>query len=149
MSILGKSHSTPTTTEFCRALLAQAHMAVQVLLNVLADEIHRAHQRCMQSSTCDPLLATQDLVFEAGASTMRMLQGAYSCLCLIKSVGLVAFRDPFGIRCVESTMTLSLHFLPPRQVVEEATFMATSFRRNTYTGHACAIVAELSPVVRV
>lgn len=66
---------------------------------MLADEIHRAHQRCTQAAACDPLLATQDLVFEAGASTMRMLQGAYSCLCLVKSVGLVAFRDPFGIRC--------------------------------------------------
>ena len=76
--------------------------AAQVLLNVLADEIHRAHQRCTHAAACDPLLATQDLVFEAGASTMRMLQGAYSCLCLIKSVGLVAFRDPFGIRCAWS-----------------------------------------------
>ena len=73
----------------------------QVLLNVLADEIHRAHQRCTHAASCDPLLATQDLVFEAGASTMRMLQGAYSCLCLVKSVGLVAFRDPFGIRCAD------------------------------------------------
>ena len=71
-----------------------------MLLNVLADEIHRAHQRCMQSGSCDPLLATRDLVFEAGASAMQVLQGAYSCLCLIKGVGLVAFRDPFGIRCV-------------------------------------------------
>ena len=39
-----------------------------------------------------------DLVFEAGAEAMRMLQGSYSCICLVHGVGTVAFRDPFGIR---------------------------------------------------
>jgi glutamine phosphoribosylpyrophosphate amidotransferase len=38
------------------------------------------------------------LVFEAGAEAMRMLQGSYSCICLVHGVGTVAFRDPFGIR---------------------------------------------------
>jgi len=50
-----------------------------VLLNVLADEIHRAHQRCLTAASCDPRLATRDLVFEAGATAMRALKGAYSC----------------------------------------------------------------------
>jgi amidophosphoribosyltransferase len=39
-----------------------------------------------------------DMVFEAGENTMALLQGAYSCICLVKGVGLVAFRDPHGIR---------------------------------------------------
>ena len=39
-----------------------------------------------------------DLVFEAGAEAMRMLQGSYSCICLVHGVGTVAFRDPLGIR---------------------------------------------------
>ena len=29
---------------------------------------------------------------------MAQLQGAYACICLVKGVGLAAFRDPFGIR---------------------------------------------------
>lgn len=71
----------------------------QVLLNVLADEIHRAHQKCISSGSCDPNTKKMDFVFEAGASAMKLLRGSYSCICLVKDVGLVAFRDPHGIRC--------------------------------------------------
>ena len=37
-------------------------------------------------------------MFDAGRATMSLLKGAYSCLCLVNGVGLVAFRDPHGIR---------------------------------------------------
>lgn len=70
----------------------------EVLLNVLADEIHRAHQRCLLEDKCDPNRKKMDMVFEAGEATMQLLQGAYSCISLIHGVGLVAFRDPHGIR---------------------------------------------------
>ncbi|KAK9814073.1 hypothetical protein WJX72_000317 [[Myrmecia] bisecta] len=70
----------------------------EVLLNVLADEIHRAHQRCITESRCDPNQKKMDFVFEAGRATMAAVKGAYSCIMLVKGVGLVAFRDPFGIR---------------------------------------------------
>ncbi|PSC75748.1 Amidophosphoribosyltransferase [Micractinium conductrix] len=70
----------------------------EVLLNVLADEIHRAHQRCLLEDECDPNRKKMDMVFEAGEATMKLLKGAYSCISLIKGVGLVAFRDPHGIR---------------------------------------------------
>lgn len=70
----------------------------EVLLNVLADEIHRAHQRCLQDVSCDPNRKKMEMLFEAAESTMKLLRGAYSCICLVKGVGLVAFRDPNGIR---------------------------------------------------
>eukprot|EP00882_Tetradesmus_deserticola_P017773 GHRQ01019063.1.p1 GENE.GHRQ01019063.1~~GHRQ01019063.1.p1 ORF type:complete len:382 (+),score=184.25 GHRQ01019063.1:509-1654(+) len=71
----------------------------EVLLNIFADEIHRAHQRFVQSeATTDPNEHKLDFVLEAGESMMKTLQGAFSCICLVKGVGLVAFRDPHGIR---------------------------------------------------
>uniref|UniRef100_A0A383VKF7 Amidophosphoribosyltransferase n=2 Tax=Tetradesmus obliquus TaxID=3088 RepID=A0A383VKF7_TETOB len=71
----------------------------EVLLNIFADEIHRAHQRFVQSEAqTDPNEHKMDFVLEAGETMMKTLQGAYSCICLVKGVGLVAFRDPHGIR---------------------------------------------------
>lgn len=79
----------------------------EVLLNVWADAIHRAHQGClarMQSMPhfgafpALPQATVRDLVFEAGKEVMQKAKGSYSCIALIKGVGLVAFRDPHGIR---------------------------------------------------
>ena len=100
---------------------------MQVLLNIFADEIHRAHQRCSQEGeSCDPTTEKMELVFEAGAASMKLLKGAYSCISMVAGVGLVAFRDPFGIRCAlfllpppprfpslpSSTTTSSIHIVP-------------------------------------
>lgn len=39
----------------CHGILGYAFsFLLQVLLNVLADEIHRAHQRCLLEDECDP-----------------------------------------------------------------------------------------------
>ena len=70
----------------------------EVLLNVLADEIHRAHQRCLLEDGRDPNECKAELVAEAVEASMRLLRGAYSCICLVNGVGLLAFRDPHGIR---------------------------------------------------
>eukprot|EP00798_Chlamydomonas_sp_ICE-L_P022929 gene22929-30108_t len=70
----------------------------EVLLNILADEVHRAHQRCLQTTGCDPNKNKANFLFEAATSTMKLLDGAYSVICLVKDVGVVAFRDPHGIR---------------------------------------------------
>jgi len=61
----------------------------EVLLNVLALELERAasHHRL------DP-----DAIFRAVAGVHRRCRGAYAVVAMIAGYGLVAFRDPFGIR---------------------------------------------------
>ena len=44
------------------------------------------------------LLPQVDFMFEAGAYVMKLVRGAYSCVTLVSGVGLVAFRDPWGVR---------------------------------------------------
>ncbi len=60
----------------------------EVLLNVLAQEIH---------SRCE-LTLTADTIFEAVTALHQRVRGAYAAVVMIAGYGLVAFRDPFGIR---------------------------------------------------
>src|SRR5512139_1458241 len=61
----------------------------EVLLNVLALELERAasHHRL------DP-----EAIFRAVAGVHRRCRGAYAVVAMIAGYGLLAFRDPFGIR---------------------------------------------------
>jgi amidophosphoribosyltransferase len=61
----------------------------EVLLNVLAHEI----QEATTGFTLDP-----DSVFKAVAVLHRRVRGAYAVVAQIAGHGLLAFRDPFGIR---------------------------------------------------
>jgi len=61
----------------------------EVLLNVLAHEL----QEQSSSVTLDP--AT---IFRAVAGLHRRVRGAYACVAHIAGHGILAFRDPFGIR---------------------------------------------------
>ncbi len=61
----------------------------EVLLNVLAHEI----QEAASGYTLDP-----DTVFKAVAMVHRRVRGAYAVVAQIAGHGLLAFRDPFGIR---------------------------------------------------
>ncbi|MEO6363797.1 MAG: amidophosphoribosyltransferase [Caldimonas sp.] len=61
----------------------------EVLINVLAHEIER--------SAGDWTL-TADEVFDAVTAVHRRIKGSYAVVALIAGQGLLAFRDPFGIR---------------------------------------------------
>lgn len=60
----------------------------EILLNVLAYELDRF----------DHFPLEPDNIFAAVAAMHKKLRGAYACVALIISHGLLAFRDPFGIR---------------------------------------------------
>src|SRR5213592_1821785 len=61
----------------------------EVLINVLAHEIERAGR--------DKALAP-DVIFDAVRAVHKRLRGSYAVVSLIAGHGLLAFRDPFGIR---------------------------------------------------
>ncbi|MEM8591607.1 MAG: amidophosphoribosyltransferase [Pseudomonadota bacterium] len=63
----------------------------EILLNVLADKIGDAIK---VMGTGDP----KQTVFAGVKMTMERVQGAYSCVALVDGVGMLAFRDPHGIR---------------------------------------------------
>ena len=60
----------------------------ELLLNVFAEELQR---RRMQD-------CSKDEVFDTIRSVMRRCKGGYAVIMLINRVGLIAFRDPHGIR---------------------------------------------------
>ncbi|MDV4143944.1 MULTISPECIES: amidophosphoribosyltransferase [Shimia] len=63
----------------------------EILLNVLADKVSDAIK---VNGTADPIRN----IFAGVKMTMERVQGAYSVICLIAGVGMLAFRDPNGIR---------------------------------------------------
>ncbi|MDD5249421.1 MAG: amidophosphoribosyltransferase [Rhodocyclaceae bacterium] len=62
----------------------------EVLLNVLAHELQAASQNRYQ---VDP-----ETIFKAVAGVHRRVRGAYAVVAMIAGYGLLAFRDPYGIR---------------------------------------------------
>ncbi|GAA4194703.1 amidophosphoribosyltransferase [Microbacterium oryzae] len=61
----------------------------ELLLNVLANELQ---------ATTSPVDLEPERIFEAVSRTHRRIEGAYSVISVIAGYGLLAFRDPFGIR---------------------------------------------------
>ena len=61
----------------------------EVLLNVLAHELQAASTK---------YLVDAEAIFKAVAGVHRRVQGAYAVVAMIAGYGLLAFRDPYGIR---------------------------------------------------
>ncbi|MCR5865297.1 MULTISPECIES: amidophosphoribosyltransferase [Aquincola] len=61
----------------------------EVLINVLAHELARA----ARDKTLNP-----EVIFDAVAAVHKRIKGSYAVVALIAGYGLLAFRDPFGIR---------------------------------------------------
>jgi len=60
----------------------------EVLLNVFAHELQSANK----------LHINADDIFEAVRSTHRRCKGGYAAIAMITGIGIVGFRDPYGIR---------------------------------------------------
>ncbi len=63
----------------------------EILLNVLAHELRNS------ITTCQLNVGPRE-VFNAVRRVMRRCQGAYSVIAMIVGIGIVAFRDPHGVR---------------------------------------------------
>ena len=61
----------------------------EVLINVLAHEL---------ASAARDLPLSPEIVFKAVAAVHKRIKGSYAVVALIAGFGLLAFRDPFGIR---------------------------------------------------
>ncbi|MEG0318049.1 MAG: amidophosphoribosyltransferase [Comamonas sp.] len=122
----------------------------EVLLNVLAHELGR--------STSGVPLTTQD-VFKAVRAVHKRIKGSYAVIALIAGYGLLAFRDPYGIRplCLgkgaDGTWVLAsesvalegtLHTLERDVAPGEAVFISTDGQVHS---EQCAENSVLNPCV--
>lgn len=124
----------------------------ELLLNVLANELQ-------QSINGKEL--TDDDIFDAVASLHKRVEGSYAALAIIAGHGLLAFRDPFGIRPLvlgrrmgedgrdewvvasESLVLTAFGYEVVREVAPgEAIFIRTN---GSMTSRQCAESPTLSP----
>jgi len=125
----------------------------EVLLNVLAHELQRAS---------NGVSLDEDAIFKAVSAVHRRVRGAYAVVAEIAGYGMLAFRDPYGIRplCVgkvetesgvewmvasESVSLEGMGFKLERDVAPgEAIFVD---RDGRFAARQCADHAQLSPCI--
>jgi len=125
----------------------------EVLLNVLAHELELA----AKGNRLDP-----DTIFSAVSSVHRRCRGAYAVVAMISGYGVLAFRDPFGIRplvigrndtpqgpehvvCSETVALTALGFELVRDVAPgEAIFID---QEGAFYSRQCAAEALLAPCI--
>lgn len=100
----------------------------EVLLNVLAHEI---------GETTRGLPLTPHDVFEAVRKVHRRIRGSYAVIAMIAGHGVLAFRDPFGIRPLCIGVTDGTVMLASESVAMEGT--NHKFERNIQPGEAVFI----------
>jgi amidophosphoribosyltransferase len=103
----------------------------EVLLNVLAHEIER-HTRGLP-------LQPQDL-FAAVRNVHKRVKGSYAVIALIAGHGVLAFRDPFGIRPLCMGKSEGSTLLASESVALEGT--GYQFERNVDPGEAVFIALD-------
>ena len=122
----------------------------EVLLNVLAHELGRATRGAARGP---------EEVFAAVSAVHRRIRGSYAVIAQISGRGMLAFRDPFGIRPLdlgrsadggvmlasESVALEGTGFMPERDVAPgEAVFVTLD---GTVHTRQCAPQAQLSPCI--
>jgi amidophosphoribosyltransferase len=100
----------------------------EVLLNVLAHEI---------GETTRGLPLSPNDVFEAVRKVHRRVRGSYAVIAMIAGHGVLAFRDPFGIRPLCIGVTDGTVMLASESVAMEGT--NHKFERNVMPGEAVFI----------
>ncbi|MBY0243675.1 MAG: amidophosphoribosyltransferase [Burkholderiaceae bacterium] len=107
----------------------------EVLLNVLAHEIHKA---------TSGLVLDPEAIFKAVQVLMRRVRGGYAAVAQIAGVGLLAFRDPNGIRplClgINETEQGAEYMIASESVALEG--MGFRFVRDVAPGEALFIDAD-------
>jgi amidophosphoribosyltransferase len=125
----------------------------EVLLNVLAHELEIA----ATGPRIDP-----DTVFEAVTNVHRRCRGAYAVVAMIAGAGLLAFRDPYGIRPLvigrsdtpdgtewmvasESVALDSLGFRVERDVAPGEAVLISE--EGVFSSQQCADAPQLAPCI--
>lgn len=87
------TNAEPLRDELFRQDLRQLNTSSdsEIILNILAHELR-------DSLGGKALRPEPEDIFNAVTGVMRRCRGAYACLAMIVGVGIVAFRDPYGIR---------------------------------------------------